>query len=329
MFIVACVLTALIAWGDRATGWELSLFIFYAIPILFVVWYVDRRSGLAFAVISGVMWWIANEDENPYHTTWGYLLAAFSRMLYFLMVAIGGAAVKSQQDLQRDRIEALERTGELEREILRTSEREQQRIGRDLHDGLGPHLAAIGVATKLLSDELQAREQPEAKRAEAIQDLVKDAVFLTRGLARGIFPIQMDGTGLAAALEDLASTTGQLSRVAVTFQETGAVQIEDLDNAMHLYRIAQEALGNALKHGEATSVLIALSQDEGNVRLVIADNGRGMGIQDGKGLGMGLRTMSYRARAILGELDIQSHPDEGTVVTCSMPHSSRAKAISP
>jgi signal transduction histidine kinase len=246
-------------------------------------------------------------------------LAAASRFFYFAVLAVATSASKQQGVLARARIETLERAQELEHEILRTSEREQQRIGRDLHDSLGPHLAAIGYAATFLANELRQREQPEAAKAERIGELVGEAVSLTRNLARGIFPVQMDGSGLAMALKELASTVSSLAGMTVTFCETGDPLVEDPEHGMHLYRIVQEAVNNAAKHGAASNVTIILSKSGQTLRLVIADDGNGMPPALGKPQGMGLPSMKYRARALGGKIDISSSPNEGTTVCCEIP----------
>jgi signal transduction histidine kinase len=208
----------------------------------------------------------------------------------------------------------------LERQILRTSEREQQRIGRDLHDSLGPQLAAIRYAATFLANELRERGQPEAAKAEQICKMTADAGSLAHDLARGIFPVQMDGAGLTMALKDLASTTSRLTGIAVSFYEAGEILVEDPEDGMHLYRIAQEAVNNAAKHGGPRKITIGLSKLQDALRLTVADDGKGMVPSPDGPRGMGLDSMRYRARVLGGELKIDFHPDEGTIVSCEMPN---------
>lgn len=315
----AFILAVLIGWADYASGWEWSLFVFYGVPIALVVWKKDQRFGFAFAFICGAIWCVAQLDSNPYLTVWGFGLAALSRVFYFGVLAVAAAAVKAQRVTDRTRIETLERTQQLEREILRTSEREQQRIGRDLHDSLGPHLAAIGYASTFLANELRRREQPEVAKAEQIRDMVGEAVSLTRDLARGLFPVQMDGSGLAVALQDLAKTTTRLSGTHVAFYETGNASVADPQDAMNLYRIVQEAVNNAVRHGGAKNVTIVMSKNDDALSLVVADDGNGMTTtQSGTG-GVGFHSMRYRARDLGGTIEIKSDPSEGTIVSCEIP----------
>lgn len=304
---------------DQATGWELSLFVLYGVPIFFVVWYGTWEVGMVFSLVCSVIWWLANQAENPYTTWWGYQLAALSRFVYFSMVVVGGSILKMKREADAVRIEALEKMHEMEREIVRVSEREQRRIGQDLHDGLCQHLAAIGCAAKSLADDLQRDGVPaEAAAAGEIVELIKGAVIEVREVARGMFPVQVDLRGLGAALDDLAATTSRLTSAAVSFTEEGEVLVSETETAMHLYRIAQEAVSNAIKHGRADHIAISLSMADGVIRLTIDDDGRGFFLQPGDPGGMGLRTMAYRARSIGASLEICERDGPGTRVLCEM-----------
>jgi signal transduction histidine kinase len=165
---------------------------------------------------------------------------------------------------------------------------------------------------------LEKCERPESSAAKEIEALLKQAVVETRDLARGMFPVQMDGAGLSAALEGLASTTSRLTSTKVVFTEVGQVQISDAAVAMHLYRIAQESVANAIKHAAARHVFITLERLGDIVRLRIDDNGKGFFQQENVARGMGMRTMAYRARLIGGTLEIQERDGPGTCVWCEL-----------
>lgn len=315
----ALALVAVFGWIDYMTEWEFSFFIFYALPITIVVRKTDRRMGFVFAFLCAGAWCLAQFESSPYQTAWGFALAGVTRLFYFVVLVVAVAAVKVQTALNVAQIKALERTQELEREILRVSEREKQRIGQDLHDGLGPHLAAIGYAATFLADELREHARPEAEKAEKIRDLATEALTFTRGLARGIFPVQMDATGLSVALEDLAKTTSALTGVAIQFFEHGDPVVADPEAAMHLYRIAQESVSNALRHSDARTITIALNKNANSLSLVIADDGKGMDMLQNSAASIGLRSMRYRARALGAELHIDTKPNEGTIISCEMP----------
>jgi signal transduction histidine kinase len=320
VLIQSLVLVAMIGWVDHVTNWEWSCFAPYAVPIVLVTWQTGRRLGFVFAFLCAATYWWADRDCNAYQTRWGFPLAVAGWWFYFSVLVVAVTALKSRRELDQLRIETLERTQALERQVLRTSEREQQRIGHDLHDCLGPQLAAIRYAATFLADELHQRGQPEAAKAEQICKMTADASALAHDLTRGIFPVPMDGTGLAVALKDLAETTSRLTNIQVSFYETGAILVEEADAGMHLYRIAQEAVNNAAKHGDPRNITIGLSKVQDALRLTVADDGKGLVPSPDGVRGMGLDSMRYRARVLGGELKIDFHPNEGTIVSCEMPN---------
>jgi signal transduction histidine kinase len=313
------VLVGMIGWVDHVTNWEWSCFAPYAVPIVLVTWQAGRRLGFVFALICATTCWVADFGSNPYHTHLGFALAVLCWWLYFSILVVAVAALKTRRELDRLHIETLERTQALERQILRTSEREQQRIGRDLHDSLGPQLAAIRYAATFLADELHQQGRPEAAKAEQLCQLTGDANSLARDLMRGIFPMQMEGSGLAMALKDLAGTTSSLTGISVSLCETGDIQVKDPEAGMHLYRIAQEAVNNAAKHGGPRRITIGLHQMQDVLRLTVADDGKGMAQPPDSSRGMGLDSMRYRARELGGELKIEAQPGEGCIISCEMP----------
>jgi signal transduction histidine kinase len=318
----ALLLIAIIGTLDSVGGWDVSMFLFYAAPILLVVWFGDRRLGILCAILCGVVWYWAKIDTHPYGTWEGYIWATFNRMAYFLFVAIGGTAMKTQREEIRARMEALLRARELEQEIVRVSEHEQIRIGQDLHDGLCQNLVAIDCAAACLKSDLEAKGLPEAETAEVIQKLLREAVVEARDLARGIFPVQMDAEGLPAALEELVSKTNRTPQVEISLEVEGDPRIEDPQVGMHLYRIAQQALSNALTHAHASRILVRLTQLKSHLSMAVIDNGCGFIESKTPSRGIGLRTMLYRARLIDAELTVESSPNEGTSVYCNLyfPH---------
>jgi signal transduction histidine kinase len=218
----------------------------------------------------------------------------------------------------------MRRLRELERDIVATSEREQQRIGADLHDGLCQYLAGIACVTGSLRDDLSERFQPEAETAGELHELLKDAIVQARNIARGIAPVHVDEAGLSSALEDLAANTRRLHEVDCAFEPEGEVLIPRREMAIHLYRIAQEATSNAVRHGHAGAVSIRLAIDAGHVLLTIQDDGIGIGPSEAPSSGMGLRSMRYRAGILNGTVDISALPEAGTRVCCRAPLSATA-----
>ena len=319
-YFVIAMLTACVGGLDGLSGWEVSLFVFYAIPISAAVWFIDLNAGLLVSFACGVIWWFANRNENPYATEWGYSWAALNRLIYFIFVAIGVKAIRRRQEADAAQIRMLQEMRQLEKEIVAISEREQQRIGRDLHDGLCQQLAAIGCAAKALAVDLEAGEVGRDKDATRIETALRQSVIEARSLARGIFPVHVDGCGLAVALGDLARMTSQLTKARIEMEDCGDTQIASAEVSMHLYRIAQEALSNAVKHSGASTIRISLSVVDRIIRLAVEDDGCGMqSDQQTISSGMGLRTMTYRARAVGARLVVGSGGLRGTCVLIELP----------
>jgi len=209
---------------------------------------------------------------------------------------------------------------QLEREVLEASNREQQRIGNDLHDGLGQELTGIALLLRGLENRAE-REAPALSPAiEEVALLVNDAIFTTRALARGLTPVTFDRGGLAMALVELARRLSAMFHINVRCEADESLDrgLESV-NALHLYRIAQEAVTNAAQHGAAGQVFIELRCDGERGLLRIEDNGNGFNpaVQQSKGLG--LRIMHYRAQMMAGSLRIESARARGTLVSCWFP----------
>jgi len=208
----------------------------------------------------------------------------------------------------------------LEKEILEISEREQQRIGRDLHDDLGQRLVGMTYLSQVLANNLAADTSPEAVQAAKITELLKDALALTRSLSRGLHPVALKSGGLTAALGDLAERTSDIFQMDCRFTGPFIEPLLDQTAATHLYRIAQEAVTNAVNHGKAVTIRIDLACQKGTAVLTVTDNGTGMPDHRPDGKGMGLRIMDYRAGVIGASLAF-SRPEKhaGTVVKCTIP----------
>ncbi len=208
----------------------------------------------------------------------------------------------------------------LERKVLLISDAEQLRIGADLHDGLGQHLTGIACMAAALRDRLKAADRPETKQADDIARLVNEATAQTRALARGLCPVQLDQSGLHAALEHLAYQVELVHGIECHFRSDDEPFECEHDTALHLYRITQEALHNATRHGKARRIEVVLDSSPNGRRLAIEDNGQGFDPQQTpSGGGVGLRLMQYRAAMIGGNLSIESQPQGGTRVECIFP----------
>ena len=319
LFAGVCALAVLVGSIDYLTGYDVTIYPFYSIPILVMVWFGDMKLATVISVLCTVAWWWADKASGHYYQTeWLRLWEAIMRFAFFSLVMFAGWTFKKQRDNIRARLELLERAQQLEQEIITISEREQERIGRDLHDEVCQYLAAIGFSASMLKQQLESESHTLAKNAEDIASLLQDAAMRTRDLARGLSPVDRDEGGLESALEELASTTSKLSGISCTVICPETVAIRDNLQKIHLFRIAQEALSNALKHGRARSVVIALEVSDGTFSLRVSDDGVGFNPIPGEGKGMGLKIMRYRARMISGKLEIQPNSPFGTVVVCTI-----------
>jgi signal transduction histidine kinase len=209
----------------------------------------------------------------------------------------------------------------LEREVLELSDRERQSFAQELHDGLGQQLGGIAYLTNVLHEQLVERRAPEAAEAERIFVLVRNAIEQARRLARGLSPIRAESEGLMDALRELADHTREVFGVDCRFRNQRTVLVDDPVVAGHLYRIAQEAVNNAVKHAEAKSIRIRLQRRTRHLRLTVQDDGKGLGPLPPRRSGLGLRIMQYRADLVRGQLKIgpQRARSRGTEVSCSVP----------
>ena len=204
----------------------------------------------------------------------------------------------------------------LEKEVLKISELEQHRIGQDLHDGLCQQLAGIELMSEVLEQNLSRISKSEAAQAAKIAESVRAAIGDTRMLARGLSPVDVESDGLMSALQELASNTEKLFHVACHFECSHPVLVSDHAAATHLYRIAQEAINNAIKHGKARKITVRLTAQSNQTSLTVTDDGCGFVAKPAKTSGMGLRIMKYRAGIIGSTLEIRRANGRGMLVTC-------------
>ncbi|MBM3861049.1 MAG: PAS domain S-box protein [Verrucomicrobia bacterium] len=208
---------------------------------------------------------------------------------------------------------------DLQREVLEISERERARIGRDIHDSLCQQLVGVTLMLRLLRDKLQSRNPSEAVDAAEMERLLREAVHHAREISHNLHPAQFLDEGLCVALQNLADQTSQRCSVQCVAACQDGIKEVDRATALHLYRIVQEAVANAVKHAQSRRIDVRLSADAGVLRLTVQDDGCGFADTAGNGDGLGLRIMRYRARQIGGKLSVRSAEGSGTVVTCQWP----------
>lgn len=328
--LISMSLAALVLIGavDYLTGFNLSFAVFYLLDIGFAAWLIGRGFALALSALSIVIsvagdWAAGAHYSTMFIPIWNALILI---VVYVSVVWLLGALRGAQQELERKvdhRTSALlHEVGQrerLEKEILEISEREQRRIGHDLHDGLCQHLAATAMAGQVLGEKLSARSLAESKDAGEIVRLIEEGIAMTRDMAHGIAPLDLESEGLITALRALAANVSRMPTVACALECDSPPLIEDADVATHLYRIAQEAVQNALRHGKPRQIVMSLGRARDGAELTIEDDGNGLPENWQSGRGLGTRIMAHRAAMIGGMLSIEPNPTGGTFVRCSFP----------
>ncbi|HEX3626910.1 MAG TPA: PAS domain S-box protein [Verrucomicrobiae bacterium] len=207
----------------------------------------------------------------------------------------------------------------LQHQVMDISEREQRRIGQDIHDGLGQQLTGIGMLADALLDKLKSKKLDEAEDARRITLLFQQARSQTRRLAHGLQPVMPDPDGLMIALKELAESVNNLG-VECRFQCPVPIHLHDNLKASHLFRIAQEAVGNALRHAQCQKLKLSLTTVNGSLRLEIRNDGRKFLIRSRKkSRGMGLQFMKFRTEAMGGSLLIHPLAPGGALIACTVP----------
>ena len=206
----------------------------------------------------------------------------------------------------------------LEKEVMQISEREKRRMGQDLHDGLCQQLTGVALFSRSLQQKLVAKSVVEADELAQVTSLINRSIEDARRLTRGLHPVPDDPLGLMMALRELAGNTQNLSKVACRFDCPEAVAVPDRTAATHLFRIAQEATQNAMRHARASNIILSLQADENVISLTVCDDGCGLP-EHKPHKGLGLEIMHYRARVIGATLIVRRGQESGTAMCCTMP----------
>jgi len=319
--LVGLILLAAVGTADYLTGYKVTLLVFYLAPILFVLRHVGQGFAFVMAVLAALVWLAADIAAGERYVD--YLTPIWNAgicLAVFLLVIILFSARTQLKKQVADRTENLrqqirERT-RLEAELLEVAEAEQRRIGHDLHDSLGQHLTATALAAKVLAKKLASKTVVEPAVADRVVVMVEESIELTRNLARSLHPIELGAAGLENALQNLAANLAKAFNVSCRFQHSGTVALSNPKAGIHLYRIAQEAASNAIRHGRARNLLISLDATRESLMLAVSDDGTGLAPEARTKKGMGLRIMDYRAGIIGATFDIQNLPGGGARAVC-------------
>jgi len=319
--VLVCASLLLVLCGviDVVTPWQYTLLGFYCALVFVVAVHFSLRFSLAFTLLAAFVAMAAEVDNISIRGMGGYIWLEINRFSGLLFAAGCGLALRSSREEARQRLQAMEYNRELERDIVRAAELEQMRISQELHDGVCQTLAALDCATSCLRIDLQAEGCARAEVADEIQKGISAATFEARNLARGIYPASLDGGSLTVSLAGLVRNMNALGRNEIVLQSNEEVIIPDPGVAAHLYRITQEALGNAMRQAGAKQVSIRIEQTGRQLRISVADNGSGGSAIQPRPDGLGLQTMRYRANLIGARLEVENLTTGGTVVSCVLP----------
>ncbi|MDQ6913286.1 MAG: PAS domain S-box protein [Verrucomicrobiota bacterium] len=271
----------------------------------------------------GVMLWVLAEGcalRNYSRETIGFIRTVTDITRHRELEAEASSARQDLERRVRERTADLEaemvERQRLEREVLESKENEQRRFSRDLHDGLGQCLTGVLFHTLALERALQGQQSPLAANATKIAELVDQAVNQAHDLARGIYPVPLRPDGLISALQDLVQAINDSHPVECSLQSEKPVLLDDYDAAIHLYRIAQEAITNAIKHSQGSRITVRLHQTEDSLALVVSDDGVGWREAHPAKSGRGLDIIKHRARLIGAAVEVKAIPQRGTTVQC-------------
>lgn len=212
----------------------------------------------------------------------------------------------------------LEERRRLENELLEIAENERRRIGFDLHDDLGQKLTGVSLMVKGLEQRLAADKLPAVAEARRIQQLVEEIIQHTHNLAHEFSALDATGSELTSVLKNLAENVGKTFSLSCSFTVKGMIPELPQHTATQFYKIAQEAVSNAIKHGKATELSIHVARDGDKLTMLVSNNGVPFSPPENAKKRMGLRIMNYRANTIGAALDIRPGDREGTCVCCCL-----------
>jgi signal transduction histidine kinase len=335
--VVTLLLTGFVGFFDYVTDTQVSLSAFYLLPVALAARFIGPVFALFIAALSVILWLggdlaVGRRFPDVFLVGWNGTIQFISYAVVVLLITNLRNLRGALEDRVRQRARALTQEiaerERLERELLDVSEREQRRIGQDLHDGLCQHLAGTALAAQVISDKLAADRKIDARDATNVVELIEEGIALARGMAKGLHPVELNADGLMQSLQEFTGTTSDLFHVSCRFECDSPVLIHDERAAEHLYRIAQEAVGNAIKHGKANNIAIQLSAVDEGYLLRIQDDGIGLPEPLPATSGMGLRIMANRSHVIGASFSARADDEEGgTVITCLLPITTRSELV--
>jgi signal transduction histidine kinase len=316
-------LAGLVGYVDYLTGYERSLLLFYLVPISLATWFGGLVFGWVISVVCVVIWVLSDVAAGiPAVGLWNAVMGLASYAAFTVVLSNLRTLLRELDQRVRERTAALQ--GEvaererLDREIAQVADRERRRLGQDLHDRLGQHLTGTALAAQVLREKLAGKSAPEVADADRVVRYIEEGIDLTRNLARGFFSPELDADGLIVALQGVAENTTERFQIDCIFHGDETVRVGDSRVATQLYRIAQEAVTNAIKHAAAQRINIRLVRSDQTIVLTITDDGIGFPEALSKPEGLGLRLMAHGAALIGAKLAVGRNGMNGTIVTCKL-----------
>ena len=326
--LIALFLVLVVGTVDYFSGYHIYWSIFYLVAISFAAWNVGLIFALLVSVLSIASWlvgdWAAGVVyPNRFVPIWNALITLCSYLIVIGLLLRLKSFHHTLEGRIRQRTSALRHEiatrKQLEKEVAEVTERERRRIGHELHDTVCQHLTATSLSLQVLSGKLAEASLPQAKDADVGVGLIEEAIDLTRSLAKGLFPLELEGEGLGGALRELCRSTAHRCRIQCEFSADPQTPTLDSTTTTYLYRIAQEAVTNAIKHSHASKVEVGLSRRDGDLILHISDDGMGLPESTPEDRGLGLRIMASRAGMIGGTFSVKNRNQGGTIVMCRLP----------
>jgi signal transduction histidine kinase len=316
------VLIGVLGYLDYLTGYEESLLLFYLVPIALATWFEGLVLGLALSALS-LAAWVASDIYAGIPTvgTWNLVMGAAAYSVFTILLHKLRTVLLELDQRVRDRTVALRREiverERLDKEVAEVADRERLRLGQELHDGLCQHLTGTALTAQTLRQKLAARSAGEVAQADQIVRYIEEGIDMSRNLARGLFSPELEADGLLVALHGLAENMTDRYQVPCSFDGEGVVNVQNGKIATQLYRIAQEATMNAIKHAQAQQIDIRLIETETELTLAVSDDG--VGLSNGSHHeGLGLRLMAHGAALAGAEFQVKRREGGGTIVLCKV-----------
>lgn len=327
VILVSICFVTLVGLVDYATGYETFFFTFYLLPVFVGTWRVGPAFGALMSALSVTAWISSNIEAGAHYSSYFVPVwnAGIMFAIYLIIVFLLAQLKRIHTELEdRVRQRTLALTQEiqarmrLQKEVLETSDREQRRIGRELHDGLCQHLTGTAMASYLLEQQLAGQLPAEAAKAARLLQLVEEAIEMTRDLSHELDPAEIQSGGLAEHLEALAAGTSQRSKVDCRFVCRQPLKPADPAIVTHLYRIAHAAVNSAAKRSQVEHIQIELDSQGKELVMTIIDDGIFVAGQTVGDMNKRLRALAYRADLIGASVNLEPLP-RGIKLSCRLP----------